>query len=743
MAPAMTPNGTEPAATAPATKPAATAAATPAPSKSKKKPGNKGDFHGTREEFLVSQLPAYLDASKRGKTRDFWPMLFKAWFERYHWRLELDQEPTPTDLFPPDNLLTTEEFMDKGKKQNKLKEKLKTWYNHRRTSMGLVQNPFSDWLARLRLPAEKPPKRITDYQYYMQHEDFKDAVKEKFDADHWDAPRREHLALRCKIARAMFEQEPEAVKIRMREEARHEQEEEVRAWRDAKSGLPDLDPEEQAEARARFSGVVMPLLQALRAHTGFHITLLAGRIEGSSVDLVSVHAGSTKPDGVDGGADFTEWDPSAYKEKRTRKALTFPCPTRKRAPMSQRPTTGPVPSPRRTAPLLARRPTLQPPYTFPFLRPSTRKARRCTAYPPSPMTLTRPPQSPSLTRPPQSPSLTRPPQSPGRPAANPANRPASTPRDVRKEGARTAEEEVESRIDSLAIIEADLRAELAALPLAEREARVHALEAMGMLELRRTNNLAASEAGVARGKAQTAEAAAAAMETVQGKKRKAAAKTAPKPKKRARKTQVQLDGSEESDEGEEAVREEPVITRGRDAEAAGAKGAEGAEARAEAAILALAKKPKWAAHGWEVLAMGMVKNKKWMEMLELWWKLEASTKYATSPKGFSTNGRPGEIHTWIKNARKVTPKIEDVPAFIRNFKSWWLGLNPEWRVRDGVLVKEGVGSWEEMRQPGANGFLGVLIALRWWLEADGESEDWKAMLDDVTWVIGALIPGTP
>lgn len=68
-----------------------------------------------------------------------------------------------------------------------------------------------------------------------------------------------------------------------------------------------------------------------------------------------------------------------------------------------------------------------------------------------------------------------------------------------------------------------------------------------------------------------------------------------------------------------------------------------------------------------------------------------------------------------------------------------MGLNPEWRVRDGVLVREGEGSWDQMRQPGANGFLGVLIALRWWMDEEVEMDDWRVMVDDVTWVIEALI----
>lgn len=62
------------------------------------------------------------------------------------------------------------------------------------------------------------------------------------------------------------------------------------------------------------SGVINPLLWALRAFTGYHITLLAGRIEGGQVDVISLHAGTTKKDGEDGGKDFVQWDPEAFEK---------------------------------------------------------------------------------------------------------------------------------------------------------------------------------------------------------------------------------------------------------------------------------------------------------------------------------------------------------------------------------------------------------------------------------------------
>jgi hypothetical protein len=108
-------------------------------------------------------------------------------------------------------------------------------------------------------------------------------------------------------------------------------------------------------------------------------------------------------------------------------------------------------------------------------------------------------------------------------------------------------------------------------------------------------------------------------------------------------------------------------------------------------------------------------------------------------KGLGTKGRPSQVQAWIKYARKGSPDISDVAAFVKQTKAWWCGLNPDWRVKGGVLLKEEKGSLDAMRKPGANGFLSVLAALKWWWGATGATTDWRATLDDVTWVLGVLV----
>lgn len=57
------------------------------------------------------------------------------------------------------------------------------------------------------------------------------------------------------------------------------------------------------------------MLLALRAYTGYHITLVAGRKVDDQFDLVSVHAGTTKTkQGTDVGKDFTQWNETGYAD---------------------------------------------------------------------------------------------------------------------------------------------------------------------------------------------------------------------------------------------------------------------------------------------------------------------------------------------------------------------------------------------------------------------------------------------
>ncbi|KAJ7164852.1 hypothetical protein C8R43DRAFT_850120, partial [Mycena crocata] len=129
----------------------------------------------------------------------------------------------------------------------------------------------------------------------------------------------------------------------------------------------------------------------------------------------------------------------------------------------------------------------------------------------------------------------------------------------------------------------------------------------------------------------------------------------------------------------------------------------------------------------------------WNALVGVWWKMESGTRFVSPTKGLPTTHRPGQIHTWIKCARKGTPKLGPVQVLAANVQQWWASINPEWRTKaEGFeFTKEEGGSLESLRCPGANGFLSVLIALKWWGEQKNDDE-WKSAVTDVTWVIERL-----
>jgi hypothetical protein len=74
---------------------------------------------------------------------------------------------------------------------------------------------------------------------------------------------------------------------------------------------------------------------------------------------------------------------------------------------------------------------------------------------------------------------------------------------------------------------------------------------------------------------------------------------------------------------------------------------------------------------------------------------------------------------------------------------WWAGwtaMNPQWCLRNGNLVREGDGCWDVLRCPGQNGFLNIIICLKWWrMHMDTVSDAWERAIVDVKWVLERMV----
>ena len=67
-------------------------------------------------------------------------------------------------------------------------------------------------------------------------------------------------------------------------------------------------------------------------------------------------------------------------------------------------------------------------------------------------------------------------------------------------------------------------------------------------------------------------------------------------------------------------------------------------------------------------------------------------------------GRPEAVGWWIKRHRKygIIPPIDDVPAFSTQYIIWWGKMRTDTK--------------DVLRVGGTNGFLSVMLLLRWWGE---------------------------
>ncbi|KAJ6629629.1 hypothetical protein B0H10DRAFT_2208589 [Mycena sp. CBHHK59/15] len=173
--------------------------------------------------------------------------------------------------------------------------------------MGIYGNPYFTYLSLMRRQEdEPPPKRPTDFQFYMRHPEYKEGVADRFEDLYGDEPRSKHIALRCKVAREMLAEEPEDVRERVKVECDEAHAEEMAVYEEGGEGLPSVDPEVQQWARDNFMATVAPLLAGLRGYTGYTINVIAGRIVGNTFDVASANTGLTE------GKDWAQWDPAAY-----------------------------------------------------------------------------------------------------------------------------------------------------------------------------------------------------------------------------------------------------------------------------------------------------------------------------------------------------------------------------------------------------------------------------------------------
>ncbi|KAL7279945.1 hypothetical protein ACG7TL_006356 [Trametes sanguinea] len=245
------------------------------------KRGNRGLFHGARDTFLAEHLPNFvkLKGAARKAQNEFWRTLFQEYWDKWPWYVPLDKEPGDAEWPQPDTTLEAV-MAEKGKIIKQTQKQIRTHMRYQRTViLAEHRNPWAPLLQDLEdhtsvLPG---PRKLAAWQLYMSKKP--EEIASEFEAK-WptaDLPEKHALAFRAKISRDLLAQESEEYRQALEEELQEIHASEA-AEVEAATALATAAPEGEARelAQDNAAAMIQPLLQLLRDHTGYYLTLFAG-----------------------------------------------------------------------------------------------------------------------------------------------------------------------------------------------------------------------------------------------------------------------------------------------------------------------------------------------------------------------------------------------------------------------------------------------------------------------------------
>ncbi|KAJ7120486.1 hypothetical protein C8R43DRAFT_1136871 [Mycena crocata] len=762
-----------------------------------KKRGNPGDFHGKRHEYFTGRLDELPSDADQKTVRAWWPKFFKEYWKLFPWRLPIDVDPSddmePVDV-DEDKSLSLEEKEKKAKIMDEAEAKIKRWFSYRRRTSG--PNLWKKFLdMRYAESDDRRPRRLLEWQVYMQDPKKNAEINRLFRERHPDkVGEKSTLQWRAEIARELFAEEPEETKQEFRERGESEYKEALAACGKGLEGHaalhPGLSAEGQAEARKGLTKNIQPLLDAIRAHTGCHVTLIAGTVVAGSFDIRSVHSGSAKnANGED--VHFTKWDMQGYKDKVMAQFMRYlvaaevegkgssasnapfpieshmesiapdapvepslsvaPAPVAAGAPVNPSAHVTPAPSP--AAPVEPSTANVAP-----VVEPATNVVRVPSIIPAA---TSEPSAPPHVTNSTSTSSASAPIVQAGagegdRAMAVDDNAPAqpSTPVTL------PPKKKKKGPLDGLEDISSPLIRQVEALTPGERAVQIKRLKGLSLFDRRRESN-------IAWGKEKLRELRIQEDVDLLLKGCKRQGEPLGNTKKRTRRStgsgsededeaEYEESDDNEEDEGGRAATPTPramrakTVPKAKTTRTAGARRGGGARRGSKRAIQTTETDggiPKWAADARVTLLAGGG-GEAWLEVVELWWRYEVAANFEGPKRGAGTAVRPDEVSGWINRARSggPHPAISDVYSFVTRWWKWWETINPVWRKRTGTPVRLeqcGDGDWSSLAHTGPNGLLNALICLRWWRDAlrgNLDVQGWEEAVGDVRWVLQRVVP---
>ncbi|KAJ3765625.1 hypothetical protein FB446DRAFT_602019, partial [Lentinula raphanica] len=150
-------------------------------------------------------------------------------------------------------------------------------------------------------------------------------------------------------------------------------------------------------------------------------------------------------------------------------------------------------------------------------------------------------------------------------------------------------------------------------------------------------------------------------------------------------------------------------------------------------------------------------GERWIELLTSWIQFERVSEWVKAPtkgpRALAATHRPRQLSRWITNCRYSRtgnePAFEErsLRRFVDEFWHWWTSLQPEWRGlgqgnKPAAVLSYG-DDWKSLNIPGKNGWLSVLVCLKWWglyvMEHDAEGQmQWLIAVEDVHMMLKGL-----
>ncbi|KAJ3966068.1 hypothetical protein EV361DRAFT_601642 [Lentinula raphanica] len=324
----------------PSATPAAESSATQ--TTTKKKRGNQGKIRGPQLTFLQSKIDAYLALVAKNERSKWIVSIIHEYFQAFPWHMGTEPAEFAILRDAGASLSSQErqelenardEALCKTVKQGQIE--VKNWI-HRQTQRPAQRNggeAFQRINNQLKQSTKlKRPRRKPDYKHFMSHPEYRDQCQEHYRDATADNPpsKAERIKRQCELAEDLYNQQPDDVKEKIALENSAQHSSRVDAFKKLLSGngfsledVGELTDAEKQLCRTNLLTFIQPLLDAIRAHTGLWLTLLAGAPKKDDKDpkpdfsVIAISSGTVQ------GLKFHEYNSTDFNSNVMKTFLLF------------------------------------------------------------------------------------------------------------------------------------------------------------------------------------------------------------------------------------------------------------------------------------------------------------------------------------------------------------------------------------------------------------------------------------